>query len=359
VDLAQIGACDNAISLTIKRVTEGDGLVDNLLEFAWWWVVVKSLFDDVSEQVVDLLLTVTDGRGSNDGTIKGVREALHLAPAVAPTFRTALVVGVNLLFGAEETGGKLATNYSKLSDATVPKRVESVVVQSAVRVERDSVVVGTEVSKATVSNACSCTVDDTTRQRVGPGVDLEKGQRYCSNPGSLGTYSETTTSSTHPSVLEVARRRKPVLLKYPVVFSCMSVCKRDIAVVKGGVREEGLAADSGIVNGIGGDGRRVEEVGAILRERVANVRDGADLAQRSSLSNGSRGRSGEGGNTHILIEWRDTVGGMEELIASLHWQSYDYYIYCSFRVCCGVGQLRIPAMSVLRGEGLFTGGIRL
>jgi len=86
-----------------------------------------------------------------------------LAPAVTTAFRTALVIGVNLLFGAEETGGKLATNYGKLSDATVPKRVEGVVVESAVRVERNSIVIGTEVSKATISNACSCTVDDTTR----------------------------------------------------------------------------------------------------------------------------------------------------------------------------------------------------
>jgi len=175
VDLAQIGACDNAVSFTIKRVTEGDGLVDNFLEFAWWWVVVKGLFDDVSEQVVDLLLTVTNGRGSNNGTIKGVREALHLTPAIPSTFRTALVIGVNLLFGAEETGGELATNYGKLSDATVPKRVESVVVESAIRVERNSVVVGTKVSKASISDTRCCTVDDATRQRVGPGVDLEEG----------------------------------------------------------------------------------------------------------------------------------------------------------------------------------------
>ena len=74
------------------------------------------------------------------------------------------------------------------------------------------------------------------------------------NLGSLRTYSKTTTSSAHPSVLKVARRRKPILLEYPVVFSCMAVCKRDVAVVKGSVREKGLAADSGVVNGIGGDG---------------------------------------------------------------------------------------------------------
>jgi hypothetical protein len=67
-------------------------------------------------------------------------------------------------------------------------------------------------------------------------------------------YSKTTTSSTHPPVPEFAGRREPILLEYPVVLSCMSVCKRDIAVIKGAVREESLSTDSGVVNGIGGNG---------------------------------------------------------------------------------------------------------
>ena len=90
-------------------------------------------------------------------------------------------------------------------------------------------------------------------------------------------------------------------MKYPVIFSCMSVCKRDVAVVERGVRVESLATESCIVHGIGGDGRGVEEICSILRERVANVRDSTNFAQRSSLSNGSRSRNGKDGNTHILV----------------------------------------------------------
>lgn len=101
-------------------------------------------------------------------------------------------------------------------------------------------------------------------------------------------------------------------MKYPVIFSCMSVCKRDVAVVERGVRVESLATDSCIVHGIGGDGRGVEEICSILRERVANVRDSTNFAQRSSLSNGSRGRDGEDGNTHVLVVSMDVAGSCNE-----------------------------------------------
>jgi hypothetical protein len=87
----------------------------------------------------------------------------------------------------------------------------------------------------------------------------------------------------------------------------MSVCKRDIAVIKGAVREESLSTDSCVVNGVGGDGRGVEDVSPVLRERVANVRDRTDLIQGSSLDNDSRGRNGKDRSAHISIELKDAA----------------------------------------------------
>jgi hypothetical protein len=126
--------------------------------------------------VVDLLLTVADGRSSDNGTVKSITEALNLAPAIASAFGTALVICVDLIFSVEEVCGKFTTDHSKLSDATVPKRVKSVIVESAVRVERDSVVIGAKVSEAAIGDTRCCTIDDTTRQRVGSRVDLVSSQ---------------------------------------------------------------------------------------------------------------------------------------------------------------------------------------
>jgi hypothetical protein len=221
--------------------------------------------------VVDLLLTVADGRSSDNGTVKSITVTLNLAPAIAAAFTAALVIGIDLVFGVKEVGGELTANYSKLSDATVSKGVKSVIVESAVRVERDGIVVGAEVSEAAISDTCCRTIDDTARQRVRSGVDLVQSQCRCIKSRMAQTYSKTTSSSTHPPVLEFAGRGEPILLEYPVVLACMSVCKRDIAVIKGAVREEGLSTDSGVVNGIGGDGRGVEDVGPVLGKRVANV----------------------------------------------------------------------------------------
>lgn len=163
MDLTQIRACNDAVSLAIQRVTESNGFIDDLLKFAWWWIVVESLLSNVSEQVVDLLLAVTDGWSSDYGTIEAVGKALNLTPALTPTFRTGLIVGVDLVFDTEKVGSKLTANHRKLSDATVSKRVKGVVVESTIRVERDSVIVGTEVSKAAIGNTCRCTIDDTAR----------------------------------------------------------------------------------------------------------------------------------------------------------------------------------------------------
>jgi hypothetical protein len=49
MDLAQIGASDDTIGLAIKRITEGDGLIDDLLKFARSWVVVESLFNNIGK----------------------------------------------------------------------------------------------------------------------------------------------------------------------------------------------------------------------------------------------------------------------------------------------------------------------
>ena len=80
----------------------------------------------------------------------------------------------------------------------------------------------------------------------------------------------------------------------------MTIGEGDVAVVEGAVREEGLATDRGVVNGVGGDRGGIKEVGSVLRERVANVSSGADLVQRRSLSNGGCGRSGQNGVAHVL-----------------------------------------------------------
>jgi hypothetical protein len=212
VDLAQIGACNDTISLTIQRVAEGDGLVDDFLKFAWRWVVIKSLFNNIGEQMVDLLLAVADGRSSNYGTVESVAEALNLAPAISTAFGTALVVCVDLASGVKEVGGEITTDHSKLSDTTVSKGVKSIIVESAVRVERDSIVVGTEVSEAAISDTCCCTIGDTTRQRVRSRVDLAPSQLLIHKFRIAQAYCKTTTSSTQPSVFEFARRREPVLL---------------------------------------------------------------------------------------------------------------------------------------------------
>jgi hypothetical protein len=87
----------------------------------------------------------------------------------------------------------------------------------------------------------------------------------------------------------------------------MSVCKCDIAVIKGAVGEECLSTDSGVVNSIGSDGRGVKHVGPVLRKRIANVRDGTDLIQGSSLDNDRRGRGGKDRNAHISIELKDAA----------------------------------------------------
>jgi len=164
VNLAQVRTSDDTVGLAVKRVTESDRLVDNLLKLARRRIIIESLLNDIGEQMVGLLLTVADGRCSNNGTIESVAEALDLTPTITTALGATLIVGVDLVLGVEEVCGELATDDSQLSYTLVSEHVESVVVKSAVCVERDSVVVGGEISKASIGDTCCCTVDDATRE---------------------------------------------------------------------------------------------------------------------------------------------------------------------------------------------------
>lgn len=83
VQAAEIGTGDDSVGSAVERIASGDGGVDDGVELAGGWVVIKGLLNDVGVEVLDLLLAVTESWGAGDDTIVEVAVFLDLGPSFA------------------------------------------------------------------------------------------------------------------------------------------------------------------------------------------------------------------------------------------------------------------------------------
>lgn len=84
--------------------------------------------------MLDLLECESERRGSNCSTIELFRKALHLAPALSSSFRTCLVVGIQLggLGHVEEGLGEEFSDFTHLMNGFVAEHVDFVPISGAI-----------------------------------------------------------------------------------------------------------------------------------------------------------------------------------------------------------------------------------
>ena len=279
VELAEVGAGDDAVLLAVEGVAGGDGQIHDLLQLAGGRVVVHGLLDDVRVQVVGLLLAVAHG-GSSDYETVQVVEPLGLTPAITTTLGAALVVSVDLgvVRDTKEVACERLADDTQFVDSLVSEHVDGIQVSSTVCQRSLRVQLVGEAAEATVCLTSSSTVDNTTGQGATLAVDRE-----------------TTTTGRQPTVLELLGSRKPDLQQDLVILSGMGVRQSHVAVVKGGIGEEGFVRDRGVVHCVGRDRGVVERdaLRNIMRKSTFDIRRSADGLQRGRISGQREGRSRE------------------------------------------------------------------
>lgn len=279
VQLAEVGAGDDAVLFAVEGVAGGDGQVVDLLEFAGRGVVAHGVFDETRVEVVGLLLAVADGRGADDSAIPFLAEALDLGPALAATFGAALVVGVEL-GGAEveEVLGEGLADSAEFVVGLVAEHVEGLAVNGAVGLQEDGVEFGGEATETTVSLAGGSSIHDTAGQVSAVAVD---------------GIAETTGGE--PAVLEVGWGREPELQQDLVIEPVVGVGQSDVAEVEGGGRPEGRGGGAVVVDRVGCDGSGVH---GDAHEGAAgghgtSIGGCADIRQAGRLGKRKCGRAGQ------------------------------------------------------------------
>jgi hypothetical protein len=134
MQLTEIRARNNTVCASVQRITCGNSLVDNLLQLAGRRVVVKSLLHDVGVEMVSLLLSVTNSRGTDDQAIIFLACTLTLRPTLTTTFGAALVVQGHLaaVGNIVEVLGELLSDDSHLFDGLISEHVHRRPVDSTI-----------------------------------------------------------------------------------------------------------------------------------------------------------------------------------------------------------------------------------
>lgn len=268
VQHAKVSTGDNTIGTAVERVTGFNGSVDDLVKFARGRVVVHGVFNSGREDMVDLLLSKAEGRGTGNDTVIFISPALDLTHTLTTTIGTALVVGVNLLVAGEtvETTGQGLGDLGHFTKSLVGEHVSSIPVDRAVAVEDDFIIAVGEGVVAGVGGAGGSTVLETASSIAGQG--------------------ETTTTGNVETILEVGRSGQGVLHDNLVTLPGVGVGNSDIAVVVGAGATH---ARAGIGDGVGSDGGGDQvdsQEGAVGRKGGLNIGNSAEIGQGTSLSSG-------------------------------------------------------------------------
>lgn len=226
MQLAEIRPGYHAILFAVEGIAGGNSGVGDTFEFAGRRVVVQRLLHDIGVQVISLLLTVANRRGTGDNAIIDTRVILDLAPSLTTTFRATLVVRVDFIIAhVVKSLGKLLPYHSNPPDTTVSHHIQRLVVDSPNGKQEHGIKRVIKPTKATVRDTGNRTVHDTTRKRASAIID--------------GIYH---TAGSKEALLEVGRAGQPVLQVDIVAAAVVRVGEGHVAVVVGGVGEEQLAA---------------------------------------------------------------------------------------------------------------------
>lgn len=268
VQHAEVSTGDNAIGTAVERVTGFDGSVDDLVKLARGRVVIHGVLDGGREDVVDLLLSKTEGRGTSDNTVIFISPALNLTHTLTTTIGTALVVGVDLLVAGEavEATGQRLSDLGHFTQSLVAKHVSGIPVDRAVAIEDDFVVA---VGEGVVA-----------------GIGGTRGSTVLETASSIAGERETTTTGDVETVLEIRRSGQGVLYDHLVTLAGVGVGDSDVAVVVGA----GAAhARTGISDSVGSDGRGDQvdaQESAVGRKGGLDIGNSAEIGQGSSLGSG-------------------------------------------------------------------------
>lgn len=268
VQHAEVSTGNNAIGTAVERVTGFNGSVDDLVKLARGRVVIHGVFNGGREDVVDLLLSKAEGRGTGNNTVIFISPALNLTHTLTTTIGTALVVGVDLLVAGEavEAAGQGLGDLGHLTQSLVAEHVCSIPVDRAVAVQNNFIVA---VGEGVVA-----------------GIGGTRGSTVLETASSIAGEGETTTTGDVETVLEIRRSGQGVLYDNLVTLAGVGVGDSDVAVVVGA----GAAhARAGIGDSVGSDcrGDQVDaQEGAVRRKGGLNIGNSAEIGQGSSLGSG-------------------------------------------------------------------------